>query len=222
MGHSTACDIMFGIFVVTWFITRHVLYPLVIWSVYAHTPSAMAPGCYAINGSFVPASSTAEFGAMGGKEIWGNIMRAYTNRDGPICWNPTIRFSFLFLLIALQIIILIWFFMIAKIVYQVVRGQNADDVRSDDEGEDSEIETEVDATVTTYPIDAVTTCKSWTPVEEEVGVEGLNLHRKSSPGVRNYKRSANRSSGSRASGISIAGHSDRKDLLGRIGCDKPT
>lgn len=222
MGYTTACDIAFGLFVVVWFVTRHVFYPMVYWSVYAHTPTAMAPGCYLNDGTMFP-PSTPEFEALGGNDIWGNILKAYNDRTGPICWNPTIRYSFLTLLLALQAIICLWFYTICKIVYKVLSGQNADDDRSDDEGEDEEIEIDEEIANGTHPVNGIKSANDYAPIEEEVGVEELNYTRKSvSPGVRNYRTRSTRSSGSRASGLSIPGHGDHKELLGRIGCDKPS
>ncbi|KAF2015652.1 longevity assurance proteins LAG1/LAC1 [Aaosphaeria arxii CBS 175.79] len=212
-GYSTACDAAFGLFVVAWFITRHVFFMMVCWSIYAHAPTAMAPGCYLADGSVVPMSSTAQFEALGGNDIWGNILKAYTDRNGTICWNPTMRYNFLGLLLSLQALLLLWFAMIIKVVWRVVSGKGADDVRSDDEGEDEELSVEEELKAGG---------PDWAPVEQDVGVEALNLSRKGNNGVRNYRRASNRSSGSRASGISIPGHGDRKELLGRIGCDKPT
>ena len=52
------------------------------------------------------------------------------------------------------------------------------------------------------------------PKEEEVGVEQLRFVKRMSPPVSRKK--------ARASGISIPGHTDHKELLGRIGCDKPS
>jgi acyl-CoA-dependent ceramide synthase len=213
LGFTTLCDIAFGVFVIAWFITRHIFYPMVSWSVYAHAPTDMAPGCYFADGSMVPMNST-EFDALGGNRIWANLVKSYTDRMGPICWNPTMRYCFLTLLLALQVIVFFWFAMIVKVVYKVLSGQSADDVRSDDEGEDDEIENEI--AHTSHPINALSACHGGAPLEQEVGVESLNLTRKS------YKKHSNRSSGSRTSGISIPGHGDRKELLGRIGCDKPT
>jgi len=79
---------------------------------------------------------------------------------------------------------------------KVLRGGQADDVRSDDEGEEELDEHEV--------------------LEEEVGVESIILKgRVSNASKTRYKKSA-----SSATGVSLPGHSDRKELLGRIGCDK--
>lgn len=213
--HTNACDFAFGLFTITWLVTRHIIYPMICWSIYINAPIEMAPGCYFADGTVVPMSDAERFNALGGNENWSNILKAYTDQTGVICWNPTIRFSFLALLLALQSILLLWFGMIIRVVYKVVSGQGADDVRSDDEGDDEELDIEEDS------LDASKKALEWgAPVEEEVGVEGLNFSRKPSP-ARSFKRQG-RASSTRASGISIPGHGDRKELLGRIGCDKPT
>ncbi|KAF1953439.1 longevity-assurance protein-like protein [Byssothecium circinans] len=219
-GYSNACDVFFGLFVITWLITRHVFYPLVCWSIYKHSPTDMAPGCYFPNGAFIPASQTAEYEALGGNSLWPNLISAYTNRDGAVCWNPSNRYSFLTLLLALQAIILLWFVMIVKVVYKVVRGQNADDVRSDDEDEGEEVDEDaMERERVSGPINSVKGGAEWmgpgTPMEQEVGVEALSFSK------RRERAAHQRSSAARASGISIPGHGDRKELLGRIGCDKP-
>ncbi|KAJ2990738.1 hypothetical protein NUW54_g8384 [Trametes sanguinea] len=63
----------------------------------------------------------------------------------PRIWDPSrghfmtkeIYFGFFAMLVALQIIQLIWFWMICRVAYRVVTGQGAEDTRSDDE-EDEE------------------------------------------------------------------------------------
>jgi acyl-CoA-dependent ceramide synthase len=93
--------------------------------------------------------------------------------------------------------------MIVGVAVKVIRGGEADDVRSDDEGEEEEEEHEV------FEDELL-------PYEEEVGVESINLKgRVSHASKTRYKKSA-----SSATGVSLPGHSDRKELLGRIGCDK--
>lgn len=87
---------------------------------------------------------------------------------------------------------------------KVLRGGQADDVRSDDEGEEEVDEHEVLEE------------EQLLPYEEEVGVESINFKgRVSNASKTRYKKSA-----SSATGVSLPGHSDRKELLGRIGCDK--
>ncbi|CAO2654098.1 Nn.00g108310.m01.CDS01 [Neocucurbitaria sp. VM-36] len=223
LGYTTVCDIAFGVFVVSWLLTRHICFMMVCWSIYAYAPVDMAPGCYLADSSskqtqFIPISNTTAFEALGGNKIWNNLMTAYTDRNGPICWNPSIRYYFLALLLTLQVMCCIWFGTIMRIVYKVLSGSPADDVRSDDEGEDEEIE-QHEPTRTIF--NAATTCgesgmSAMTPKEEEVGVDALTFARMNGASQR---RQARRES-SRASGISIPGHGDRKELLGRIGCDK--
>jgi acyl-CoA-dependent ceramide synthase len=232
MGYTTACDIAFGVFVLSWLFTRHVLYMMICWSIYAYAPVDMAPGCYlhpshpSSNTSltlFIPASDTAAFDAHGGYRIWNNLLKAYNDQNGPICWNPSIRYYFLALLLVLQVFCCIWFSMVAKVVYKVLNGTGADDVRSDDEG-DEEDEEVVEQDNTRSYLNAVTTCTESgmsampTYKEEEVGVDALTFARMNGASQRRQ----NRSSSTRSSGISIPGHGDRKELLGRIGCDKPS
>jgi acyl-CoA-dependent ceramide synthase len=232
MGYTTACDIAFGVFVIAWLLTRHILYMTICWSIYHDAPLDMAPGCYltpshpATNSSqlFIPISDKAAFAAHGGNDIWGNLLKAYTDQDGPICWNPSIRYYFLGLLLFLQALCCVWFSMVVKVVYKVLSGNGADDVRSDDEdGEDEDEDIEVDRTSSI--LNSVTTCTESgmsamsLPKEEEVGVDALTFARLNGASQR---RQLARREAARASGISIPGHGDRKELLGRIGCDKPS
>jgi acyl-CoA-dependent ceramide synthase len=242
MGYTTACDIAFGIFVIAWFATRHVLYMTICWSIYYDAPRDMAPGCYFTpnhpatpNSSyaphepqlFVPISDTAAFEAHGGNKPWGNLLKAYNDQNGPICWNPSIRYYFLGLLLFLQALCCVWFSMVIKVVYKVLSGKGADDVRSDDEDcEASDEEIEHDRTSTL--LNSVTTCTesgmSAMPSrlayshEEEVGVDALTFARMNGASQRRQQRRES----SRASGISLTGHGHRGELLGRIGCDKPS
>jgi acyl-CoA-dependent ceramide synthase len=47
-----------------------------------------------------------------------------------------VQTGFVALLAALQVLLIIWFFMIVKVLIAVVSGKNAEDTRSDDEDED--------------------------------------------------------------------------------------
>lgn len=227
MDKKTACDIAFGVFVVSWFLTRHVFYMMVCWSIYSYAPVDMAPGCYLADSSsttthFIPASNTTDFAAHGGFEIWSNLLKAYTDRNGPICWNPSIRYYFLALLLILQVLCCIWFSFIVKIVYKVLQGTGADDIRSDDECSDDNDDEELEHDPTSTIFNLASTCAesgmSALPREEEVGVDALTFSRINGA---SHRRQVRRET-SRSSGISIPGHADRKDLLGRIGCDKPS
>ena len=76
--------------------------------------------------------------------------------------------------------------------------------RSDDEGAEEEEEEDEDEFI----------YEEAQPLEQEVGVEELNL--------KNWERRTGMKRPASSSGVSLPGHSDRKELLGRIGCDKPT
>ena len=96
----------------------------------------------------------------------------------------------------------------------MLRGGDADDVRSDDEA-DEELDIEVEKFDPSYQVvNDVEPEPEPQPYEEEVGVEAINLKGRTSNASR-YKKSV-----SSSSGVSLPGHSDRKELLGRIGCDK--
>ncbi|KAH7410143.1 TLC domain-containing protein [Phaeosphaeria sp. MPI-PUGE-AT-0046c] len=238
MGYSTACDIAFGVFVISWLVTRHVLYMCVCWSIYRDAPVDMAPGCYFTPNHpltpksssspsepqlFIPISDTAAFDAYGGNKPWTNLLKAYNDQNGPICWNPNLRYYFLGLLLFLQALCCVWFTMVMKVVYKVLSGTGADDVRSDDEDCEDEDELMEDERTSSI-LNSVTTCAESgmsampTAKEEEVGVDALTFARMNGAGQRRQPRRES----SRTSGISIPGHGDRKELLGRIGCDKPS
>jgi very-long-chain ceramide synthase len=142
-----------------------------------------------------------------------------------VCFTPTIRYAFFGLLLALQVLLLIWFGMILRIAYSVVMGKAAEDSRSDDEADEEEVDEEIEIEVPAYEVlgevdkPSVHVMDGHGFQEEEVGADGLYQVKKRNGPVT---RSRGRISGTRASGISIPGHGDHKELLGRIGCDKPS
>jgi len=214
MGFQTVCDAAFGFFVLSWFLCRHVYYLAICWSIWAQVPHIMDSGCY-------ESKSGVKISSDGGNDIMKNVMHGYRDSGGVVCFNENIRFGFLGLLLALQVITIIWFGMICRVVYGVISGKGAEDSRSDDEGAEDEDE-EVEVQGSTFPVqyDGVSRTPSPSqfqrPLEDEVGVEALHFPRRSSSSRRPYKKSNGRSSG-----ISLPGPVDKKELLGRIGCDKP-
>ena len=220
----TPCDIAFGVFMVTWLLARHACYLLVCWSIWAHVPDIMSYGCF----TFASADPTVPGTRIPGRHdsaIWRYIFHPFTRPDGDICFSDNIRLAFLGLLLALQVLTLIWFTMIVKVAYGVLMGKGAEDSRSDDEASDVADEEEVEVEGPAYelvgePRKPAVHAFDGGPafIEEEVGADGLyQVKRNSAP----VTRSRSRRTGGRASGISIPGHGDHKELLGRIGCDKP-
>ena len=187
---------------VTWFITRHILYLTVCYSIYTESVTEINLGCYW-------GSNKNLHGPINSPDGFDHLTQPFRDPEGMVCWSYKIMWIFLAMLLSLQAILLIWFGMIMRVAWKVIQGGEAEDSRSDDEGEeedDDAIKSDEIIHQNEYFIEVP-------PLEEEVGVESINLNgRRSSPSRRFRK------GGGSASGITL--HSDRKELLGRIGCDK--
>lgn len=197
-GYTTLCDVMFGFFMVSWVVARHVLYLLVCRSIWVQAAAIMPSICYSgpnhnRTGPYYP-----PLNENGGLYLLEPLWR----QDGQVCFDAKAKWSFLSLLLFLQVLLLVWFASIVRVAVRVIRGDGADDVRSDDEEEGEEEEEQVEIEY-----------EEAEPFEEEVGVEDLDL--KGWERRTGVKRAA-----SAATGVSLPGHSDRKELLGRIGCEK--
>lgn len=104
-GYSTACDYMFGIFLIFWIILRHGVYGYLFYHAWANAQTLMAMG-------------------QCGLQL---IQKR--------CWTSTIINTFLGLLGGLQIITLIWLYLIVKVLIKILKGGSAEDVRSDEDME---------------------------------------------------------------------------------------
>lgn len=95
-----ACDVMFSLFVLSWIVTRHYVFPKIIWAIYTQVPL-----------------------------------------DIPWAWNPSeglfvctsFWVGFLVLLLFLEILLIVWLWLILRIMWGVIMGNGADDERSDSE-----------------------------------------------------------------------------------------
>jgi len=208
-----ACDICFGVFMVTWLIARHLLYMCVCWSIYAHIPEEINYGCY-------KGSVTDLQGPFPTPDDLDHLLEPFRDPVGLVCWNNNIKWGFLSMLLALQFILLTWFVTIIRVAYRMISGQSADDVRSDEEdeeAEDEEVKEVDDARVESQPF-----------VEKEVLSTDANFSfpptsnssspKPTSSSVRRSSR--RRHENGHSSGVNLLAGSDRKELLGRIGCDK--
>ncbi|KAJ9155755.1 TLC domain-containing protein [Pleurostoma richardsiae] len=198
MGYTTACDVGFGIFMLSWLVCRHIFYLMVCYSVWADIPRFIPNGCFSgphgnLTGPFSPPANG-----------WGWLVEPFTDPEGTVCFTHGVRYAFLTFLLALQVLTVVWFTMIIRVALRVLNGAGADDVRSDDE-EGEEVEAGEDAEFV---------YEEAQPLEEEVGVEDIDL--------KGWERRAGvrRQASSASTGVSLPGHSDRKELLGRIGCEK--
>ena len=106
LGYSKLCDLMFFCFLMSWIILRHGLYNYLYYHAWTKASSLMPDA----------------------KCIPGVLQRR--------CWTNTVINTFLGLLGGLQIITIVWMYLIAKVAYRVVTGQGAEDVRSDESDEE--------------------------------------------------------------------------------------
>ncbi|KAL8726951.1 MAG: hypothetical protein Q9166_006372 [cf. Caloplaca sp. 2 TL-2023] len=207
----TACDITFGVFMLVWFGARHVLYLTVCYSIYAEIPKEITYGCYR-------GSNAKLEGPIDVPDDIDHLIQPFRDPEGLVCWNNNIKWAFLATLLTLQVLLLIWFGMIVRVAVKVLKGGEAEDSRSDDEESGEEDADEDDEKINHQRYPQVKSRMNShlievPPLEEEVGVESINLvSRNKSPNSKYRKM------GSTASGVHLP--SDRKELLGRIGCDK--
>lgn len=172
----------------------------------------MPYGCY--NSTTGVQISTEPRGGM-----LSNIMQSFNSPGSSVCFSSKIRWSFLGLLLALQVLTLIWFGMIVRVAYGVISGKAAQDVRSDDEDElddNAEVDLNWDEKATLEAaVEPFTE-----PIELDVDADEVTgtfkAGRAASPAGKSRSQ---RKITARTSAISIP---DRKELLGRIGCDKPS
>lgn len=106
-GYSRACDFMFILFLISWIVLRHGVYNYLFYHAWVHSRRLMAPA----------------------KCVLGLLQKR--------CWNLSVVYTFLSLLGGLQLITCVWMYLILKVAYKVITGKGAEDVRSDDEDDDS-------------------------------------------------------------------------------------
>ncbi|KAK5170283.1 Sphingosine N-acyltransferase lag1 [Saxophila tyrrhenica] len=234
LGLQAACDFAFGMFVFLWLIARHGCYLTICWSIYAHVNEVVMPyGTYSLNETVIdhssgtPIVSGARLGPDGGEDAWRHIFQPFVDTGAEtVSFNAKIRWSFLGLLLGLQCITLLWFFMICRVVLKVLRGEGADDTRSDDEGEDEEEENS-SSTLTPdsspgQPITPTGVPYTMQPEKQrfiEIEADSTEYVRRT-PSRSGTSPSGNAASRSRkgnafASGLNLGEH---KDILNRIGC----
>jgi acyl-CoA-dependent ceramide synthase len=199
LGFGVICDVVFGLFMASWFFARHVFYMTTCWSIYKDSARLIPDICYRgsmddLEGPFpIP------------NEGWSHVLEPFYHPRGTVCFGRNTMLTFLSALLFLQVITILWFIMILRVAIRVLKGGPAEDVRSDDEGDEEEDGVRGDGE------DEEEDAK---PLEVEAGVEDVNL--------KAWERRAGvkRTAASSTSGISLPGHSDRKELLNRIGCEK--
>ena len=132
----------------------------------------------------------------------------FFDQKGTICLDRNIKSIFLGLLLMLQVLSIIWFGMIIKVALSVLKGVGANDTRSGDEDEGEDDEEENDE-------------------KEEEGEEAYEVRSNGKPTQSTNSRviaSGNevplRQTGLfQRGGIRVPGSRDRKELIGRVGCN---
>ncbi|ODV89095.1 hypothetical protein CANCADRAFT_133693 [Tortispora caseinolytica NRRL Y-17796] len=111
-NHPTLCDCAFVNFIISWIVTRHYMYILLVWSVLYDASSLIPYGtCISPEGDFFNSSS-------------------------PRCFTRSVHYTFVGMLCFIQILTILWFTAIVKVALKVLKGDGAEDSRSDDENED--------------------------------------------------------------------------------------
>ncbi|MCJ1354040.1 MAG: sphingosine N-acyltransferase lag1 [Icmadophila ericetorum] len=186
-GHETACNAAFGLFLTVWVISRHIIYNLLCHSIYRDVPGVMDYGCYS-GATGLPQDPNT----LG---VW-RYVAPFLDQSSTICLDKKIKWTFLGMLIVIQSLSLLWFSMIARVAYQIVRDGEGKDVRSSDE-EESEVECEVEQPKLH---------------EEKAGSSSGNLQASDTAAIRGgfFQRRRGR--------IRIPGSRERKEIIGRVGC----
>jgi very-long-chain ceramide synthase len=208
-----ACDVAFGAFMVFWFVLRHVCFMWICWSVYAHIPEEIQYGCY-------KGSVTDLEGPFPIPDDWDHLTQPFRDPVGLVCWNNNVKWTFLIMLLALQGVLLVWFGMILRVAYKVITGSSADDIRSDDEDDDEEEEEASDdlsrKTNGSVQLGQVIEKVMLSSDADFAAAPSTNKQGKS-PARQSSRQKKEKG---HSSGVNILGSSDRKELLGRIGCEK--
>ncbi|KAK3072001.1 Sphingosine N-acyltransferase lag1 [Teratosphaeriaceae sp. CCFEE 6253] len=209
LAWQKACDAAFALFVIFWFMSRHVAYGAICWSIYAHVNSqTLMYGLYSTK-------TGAKLSGDGGENIVDNLLQPMMHPEAQtVSFNANIRWLFLGLLLALQCITIAWFIMICRVVMRVLRGEGADDSRS--EAEDNDVDDEDVAEDTSAqpsaPLHSMPLLQKEKPryIEIETTSEELRSYPK-----RRVSSSSKRKSKGISSGLHLGEH---KEILNRIGC----
>ncbi|KAK9478496.1 TLC domain-containing protein [Lipomyces japonicus] len=144
LGFQRLCDIMFGIFILTWIYSRHYLFIKLIFSVMFDCYNLVGYKCFlgaavdavdAIGLENLPGDNNKKSGVIPFLAA-SNISSSLTEE---VCFTEFKHWAFIVLLWTLQVFALIWFYMIIKVAVKVVSGGDAEDSRSDsEEGENQD------------------------------------------------------------------------------------
>lgn len=130
LGYQMLCDVMFAIFIITWFIARHVLYVKLVLSTMFDSRKLIGSTCF-----FVADDMTGSNIAK-----HPNLNTTHLRAEDEQCYTEVMQYSFVSLLWMIECLAIAWFYMIVNVAVKVICGGEADDSRSDDEDEEEEDE----------------------------------------------------------------------------------
>lgn len=169
----------------------------------------------------VPGPTTMFFGCYNGStsemipdmpahpDYFSHLLQPFKNLDGVICLNTGVKYIFLGMLLLLQTLSLIWFGMIVKVITGVLKGGKAEDTRSDDEEDGDADGEEVDVEKKRRPMNVtdLNVCVGGGS-DMSSGMTGMLTVTSPKPRVTTGRRR-------------LIDAENRKELLARIGCEKP-
>ena len=192
LHYEAAANVTFGIFLATWLIARHGIYVYLCWSIYRDVPRVMPFACYS--------GDTMKLETDPRKLNRWRYLDPFFDQKGTICLDRNIKLIFLGLLLMLQVLSVIWFGMIIKVALSVLKGKGASDTRSGDEDEGEEDEEQEE------------TC--------EVRANGKPTQSANGKAKASGSERPSRQTGLfQRGGIRVPGSRDRKELIGRVGCN---
>ncbi len=107
------------------------LFLVTCWSVYRDLPRLTPDACYR-----GPADNLR--GPLPVPDDWSRFLEPFADPTGIVCFGANIAYGFLAFLLALQVMMMVWFTFIAKIIVKILKGERAEDVRSDTEDDADE------------------------------------------------------------------------------------
>ncbi|OAA78920.1 TRAM1-like protein & fumonisin [Akanthomyces lecanii RCEF 1005] len=133
LGFTWICDVLFGFFVLSWVLARHILFVVTCWSVYHDLPRLTSDACYR-------GSAENLQGPFPIPDDWTRFIEPFVDPSGVVCFGTNIAYGFLAFLISLQVMMMVWFTFIIKIIVKILQGERAEDVRSDTEDDEENVE----------------------------------------------------------------------------------
>lgn len=113
-------------------LARHILFVVTCWSVY-HDLSRLTPdACYR-------GSAANLQGPFPIPDDWSRFIEPFVDPTGIVCFSTSIAYGFLAFLVSLQIMMMAWFTFIVKIIVKILKGEGAEDVRSDTEDDEDDV-----------------------------------------------------------------------------------